>query len=71
MSVIFIVGFFYYVKKSFSFRYEVDDSYFKEFFSGIRSTLWARIYFSLFILRRLFSIVLVISLEWIPMYVKI
>lgn len=71
ISVIMIFGVFWLVEYSFKVKFDKDESYFKEFLNGVKNTKWARIYFSVFMLRRLLSITLTIPLEFVPIYAKI
>jgi hypothetical protein len=50
---------------------EMSDSYFKEFFSGIKPSKAARLYFSTFILRRLLSVMIIVPGESVPVIVRV
>jgi hypothetical protein len=71
----FIVLFtvFFFVVWSYINRVQTDmsDSYFKEFFSGIKPSKASRLYFSTFILRRLFSVIIIVPGESVPMNVRV
>ena len=49
----------------------VSESYFKEFFSGLKDNKVAKLYFSGFILRRLLSVVIVVVSQPLPLMVRI
>ena len=49
----------------------VSESYFKELFSGLKDNKVAKLYFSGFILRRLFSVAIVVMTQPLPLMVRI
>jgi hypothetical protein len=73
--LVFIVLFtvFFFVVWSYVNRVqaEMSDSYFKEFFSGIKQSKSARLYFSTFILRRLLSVIIIVPGESVPVMVRV
>ena len=66
----FLILFFVVWLRSWSESYDTKASYFREFFSGIKSTRASRVYFSTFLLRRVFSILVVVSLSNSSVYLQ-
>jgi hypothetical protein len=71
VSVLFIMGFFIIWYFTLSGKFEIEESFFKEFFQGFKEKCMARLYFSGFLLRRVLSIFLVISLHFVLLKWKI
>ena len=66
----FLVLFFVIWIKSWSELYDTKTSYFREFFSGLKQTKTSRIYFSTFLLRRVFWIMTAVALNKTSIYLQ-
>jgi hypothetical protein len=69
--IAFTVGFFVLWNYVGRLQADVGDSYFKEFFSGLKPTRAARLYFSTFILRRFFSVFIIVPGELMPLFARV
>jgi hypothetical protein len=69
--IAFTIGFFAIWRHVTKTLVETEDSYFKEFFSGLKHGNISRLYFSVFILRRLFRVIIIIPGESIPMIIRV
>ena len=70
LLLLFLILFFVIWLRSWSESYDTKVSYFREFFSGIKSTRISRVYFSTFLLRRVFSILIAVSLSNSSVYLQ-
>ena len=67
----FVIIFFIMWSRVITKKVVVSESYFKEFFSGLKDNKVAKLYFGGFILRRLFSVVIVVMAQPLPLMIRI
>jgi hypothetical protein len=69
--VVFTIGFFVLWNYVGILQTDVGDSYFKEFFSGLKPTRAAQLYFSTFILRRFLSVFIIVPGELMSLFARV
>lgn len=60
LSIVGITFIFYFARYSANSNFSSEDSYFKELIDGFKPSKLAKMYFAIFILRRLLSVLLTI-----------